>query len=113
MVGREAGRGNNGEELPGLCDTSKGDTMRETRTCIPYCCPSILEQGAWAAQGHACRCIAAEIFTPLAVHVESTGSPILIMCEEDSAPREVFPHWVVHGKPQVGNNGPEMVDDRS
>ena len=111
MVGREAGSGDNGQDVPGLCGGSKDRGDRPTRTVLPECCYQILAQGAWATQDRASGRAPSKTRAKIEVHDAGRGIRVSLVRTKDATSRAVLHHWMVYRLAPGCDRRDKMVHD--
>lgn len=113
MVGREAGRGDQRQDVPSLRGAPEGRAVIEAGTGVPECGGKVLEQRAWASEScPGCRA-AGEALTADKFYDAIGGGPLPVGCSPDEASCEIFRYRMVHGIETRCDSEPEMVDGQS
>lgn len=112
MVGNEEGKRYLCDISPRLCIFPKCWRVCEERTGFSKCCDPALASQSRSDDGGAKDQAAAKARAAAGLHDKGAGSEVSMARKADAASGAVLPDWLVHGLTEVGDNGPEVVDDR-
>jgi hypothetical protein len=113
MVGREAGCGDQRQDVPGLCDIQEGAGMQPKGTGFFKRGHKILEQRAWASENCPGCLAAGEALTADKFYDSFGGGALPLGCSTDPASCEIFRYRLVHGIATERDSGPQVVDGES